>query len=80
MFILAQDCDEIYLIFPILTKGFTEAKDVNKLEDEEFLIMEEFGPFKLNLTKDLTELAEFILAYTDSLAHWITIGKWWGQK
>ena len=66
MFCLSQDQDEIFLTFPSFDDSYGEDKSLKDLKQRDFLRMHECGPFKLGSMDDVSQLANFLLAYTGS--------------
>ena len=68
---IAQDHDKIYITFPKFTKGYSQGYSTDKapkdLKNDNFLILQEYGPFSLTSKSDMTEVADFIRRYTKSV-------------
>lgn len=71
MFLLSQDKDEIFVTFPTWTKAYgkdkgntTNKMDINELTKDDFLWMEEYGPFRLNVADEVARIGNFLHGYT----------------
>ncbi len=71
IFLLSQDKDEIFVTFPRWRKAYgTEPKntkdkvDIDDLTEDDFLWMEEYGPFRIDSAEDVAHVADFLHGYT----------------
>ena len=65
MFHLAEDRDELYVVFPEFGKAYgNTTKEVDELEDEDFLWMREYGPFYLNSATDVSDVVRFLVLFS----------------
>lgn len=71
IFRLSQDKDQIFVTFPTWTKAYgkdkgntTDKVDINELTKDDFLWMEEYGPFRLDSADDVAQIANFLHGYT----------------
>ena len=69
MFHLAEDKDEIFVVFPEFGESYGDtSKDAEELEDEDFLWMREYGPFLLSSANDVMEVLRFLILFSMHVA------------
>ena len=61
IFLLSQDKDEIFLPLPYFVEDYGNPyKNIEDLEEKNFLIMREYGPFRLKYREHLNHIAIFL--------------------
>ena len=61
MFLSSQDKNEIFLTFPYFEKDYgKQYKNIEDLEEKNFLIMREYGPNRLISKEHMSHIARFL--------------------
>ena len=69
MFLLSQDKDQVFVTFPTWSKAYGKAEDdknfdIDSLTKDDFLLMEEYGPFRMSSAEDVSHVANFLHDYS----------------